>query len=78
MTTKAHTTESEEFVVYHRDNAGSPDVHEGGPWFFEPVEWGAGEVYSGGYTTAVQALRAAEAWESSGGESILPDAEATR
>jgi hypothetical protein len=56
-------TKSEKFVVYHKDNAGRPDMHEGGPWFFEPAKYDDGEVYSDGYATAAEALAAAERWE---------------
>lgn len=60
---KRYYTDSGEFVVYHKDGAGRPDMHEGGPWFFEPKKWGEGEVYSEGYATPEEALEAAEEWE---------------
>lgn len=49
------------YVVYHKKDAGSPELHEGGAWFFEPAEWG-GDVYSPGYRTRQAACRAAWSW----------------
>ena len=51
------------FRVYHKGGAGYPEAHEGGPWFYEPVDWAEGEVYSPGYATAEEALEAAGEWE---------------
>lgn len=48
-------------VVYHKSEAGMPDVHEGGPWFFEPENYN-GDVFSPGYATRAEAEAAATAW----------------
>jgi hypothetical protein len=48
-----------DFTVYHQSTAGDPDAHKDGPWFYEPHGWEMNEVYSDGYATYHEALRAA-------------------
>mgnify|MGYP000272839456 CR=1 FL=1 len=51
------------YRIYHRSEAGRPDLHKDGEWFFEPKGYGEGEVYSRGFATRKQAVAAAERWE---------------
>ncbi len=48
------------WVVYHRDEAGQPDAHDGGPWFYAPTDYDSADVYSYGYATRDDAIEAAE------------------
>lgn len=50
--------EEAEFCVYNRDDAGSPEDHEGGPWFYQPKDFDGGEVYSEGYPSKDAAIDA--------------------
>lgn len=51
----------DEWSVYHRDNAGQPEAHQGdGPWYFQPVGYD-GDVYSRGYGSRAAAVEAC--WE---------------
>lgn len=52
---------TETFVIYHKDAAGIPSAHKGGPWFYEPRagDGPAGVVWSEGYKTKAEALEAA-------------------
>ena len=47
--------------VYHRSEAGSPELHTGGEWFFQPDDFDGGEVWSRGYPSQAAALAACEA-----------------
>jgi hypothetical protein len=59
------TTHSGRFRVYHKNEAQEPEAHRdpAGDWYFEPVTWSSGDVYSEGYPTQDAALKAAAAWE---------------
>lgn len=58
------TTQSGRSVAYHKREAGNPNIHHGGPWFFEPAgNYSSGEVYSIGFPSLAAALEAAEEWE---------------
>jgi hypothetical protein len=63
---ETYLTESGRFVVYHKSDAGAPELHDSdeGDWYFEPKGYSDGEVFSGGYPTWEDALAAAENWES--------------
>ncbi|HLZ70487.1 MAG TPA: hypothetical protein VKV26_11360 [Dehalococcoidia bacterium] len=58
-------TQSGQFRIYHSSEAGSPRAHDDttGAWYYEPVDWGEGDVFSPGYVTEAAALAAAERWE---------------
>lgn len=47
------------YVVYRKAEAGAPELHKGGPWFFEPADYDGNEVYSKGYGTRRDAVEAA-------------------
>lgn len=50
------------FVVFHKDNAGYPDVFDsGGPWFYEPENYQGNDQFSEGYPTKEAAIEAAKA-----------------
>lgn len=57
------------FVVYHKSTAGTPELHKGGPWFYQPLDFDGGEVWSVGHRSYRAALKAASA-EVSRGEII--------
>lgn len=47
--------------IYHESEGADVDLHQaedGGPWFYEPDDWDANEVYSVGYPTHQDALEA--------------------
>lgn len=46
------------WTVYHKSEAGSPESHEGGPWFYQPDDFDGGEVWSFGYPTREEAVQA--------------------
>ncbi len=52
----------QEYIVYHKDQAQCPELHVGGPYFFQPSDWNEGEIYSPGYATEAEAIDAAEQW----------------
>lgn len=54
-------TEDGSLRVYHRMDAGSPELHDDptGPWYYCPVDGLNGSVFSAGYPTAEAALEAA-------------------
>lgn len=52
------------FVVFHKENAGRSESFDGGPWFFEPSNYEGNDVYSEGYATKEAAEHAANEWES--------------
>ncbi len=47
-----------DFIIYHKDESGYPEAHEGGPWFFEPKDFGGGEVFSEGFRSKLEAIKA--------------------
>lgn len=53
--------EDAEWTVYHKDEAGDPSLHEGGPWFYQPNDYDDFEVYSSGFLTKKEAIEAAMA-----------------
>jgi len=62
---KRHEIEAsgERWIIYHKDEAGCPEAHEGGPWFYEPADWGdSGDVYSKGFPTAGEAEADCREW----------------
>lgn len=50
--------EDSEWVIYHKSDAGDPDLHEGGPWFYHPRDFVDNEVYSEGYSSKDAAIDA--------------------
>lgn len=64
QTSIALDTDLGTYTVYHVSTAGSPRAHDtsGGEWFFQPNDYGDGEVFSSGYPTAEDAQAAALEW----------------
>lgn len=63
MTKIIETDAGNTYRVYHKSEAGSPEAHEDGPWFYEPAEWDEGEVYSPGFMTVDEAETACRNWD---------------
>lgn len=53
-----------EMIVYHKSEAGRPDLHTNGEWFFQPKGYTEGDIFSPGYATKEAAQEAADKWES--------------
>lgn len=60
-TERFEVEEGVEYLVFTPDEATVPELHEG-PWHFEPVGYGSGEVFSEGYPTKEAAMQAAKEW----------------
>lgn len=52
------------YTVYKAEEAGSPESHEAGKWYFQPDDYDDGSVFSNGYNSEQAAKEAAEEWES--------------
>lgn len=67
-------TASGDFRIYHVSEARDANAHDAGdpaPWYFEPMLWREGGVFSEGHRTAREALAAAERWEAANPEVIV-------
>lgn len=65
------------YVVYHRANAGLPEAHRGGTWYFQPADYTGGDVYSKGYASRDAASAAAWDWAQQQAASALEAAAPT-
>jgi len=52
----------EGWQVYHREEAGCPELHDEGDWYYEPVDHHGGDVYSPGYNTPQEAAQECLSW----------------
>lgn len=58
MATTIETTNGE-YRIYHKAEAGAPELHTTGEWFYEPSDYAEGSVWSDGYPTEAEAREAA-------------------
>jgi len=51
-----------EYVIYHKSQAGNPELHTDGNWYYQPDGYDSGDVFSRGYATREAAEEACWLW----------------